>query len=178
MGYEIPENHHSSNISGGPFVPLDIEAPDHVSTIKESNPKDGVGTRKWRQFTVVPFTVLWELGVVLLEGSRKYGRHNYRAIGVRSSVYVDAALGHIHQWWEGEDDDPDSGVCHITHAIASLTVLRDAMLNDKWSDDRPPPANIEKIRADLQKKVEAIIDRHPTPKPPYVRPREEELDDF
>src|SRR3546814_1076431 len=76
---------------------------------KDTNPKDAVGTKKWRQFSTIPVTIIWELGVAMLEGARKYGRHNYRVAGVRGSVYVDAAIGHITQWWEGEDLDPDTG---------------------------------------------------------------------
>ena len=45
-------------------------------------------------------------------------------------------------WWEGEDVDPDSGVSHITKAIATLVVLRDSQINNMVDDDRPirPPA--------------------------------------
>ena len=84
-----------------------------------------------------------EVGVGMLEGSIKYGRHNYRAIGVRAEVYYDAARRHIDAWWEGEDIDPDSGLSHITKAICSLVVLRDAMIQGKLFDDRPPPTPLE-----------------------------------
>ena len=103
-----------------------------MSSTKDTNPKDSVGVRKWRQFSTVPFTVIWEIGVAMLEGARKYGLHNYRVSGVRASVYVDAAMGHITQYWEGEDIDPDSGLSHITKALASLAVMRDAMINQKF----------------------------------------------
>ena len=132
-------------------------------TSKDTNPKDAIGTKKWRQFTVVPFQVIWEVGVGMLEGALKYGRHNYRASGVRASVYVDAALGHIHQYWEGEDIDPDSTahLHHITKAITSLTVLRDAMMNDFYVDDRPPKIkDMDSIRTQLQSAVEELFKEH------------------
>lgn len=136
---------------------------------KDTNPKDAVGVRKWRQFSTVPFTVIWELGVAMLEGARKYGRHNYRVAGVRASVYIDAAKGHLDCWWEGEDIDPDSGLSHITKAIASLTVLRDAMIQEKFLDDRPPKTkNLEKVKADLQKAVDAIFERIPEAKDAFL----------
>ena len=56
---------------------------------KETNPKDAVGIRKWRNFATVSMTVMAEVGVAMMEGARKYGRHNYRVSGVRASVYVD-----------------------------------------------------------------------------------------
>lgn len=137
-------------------------------TTKPSNPKDSVGIRKWRQFTTVPLTVMTEVGLALLEGAMKYGRHNYRVAGVRASVYVDAAMGHITQWWEGEDIDADSKLSHITKAIASLVVLRDAMIQDMLNDDRPPKAKLDKVRNDLQAVVDELFERYPEPVAPYT----------
>lgn len=137
--------------------------------LKDTNPKDAVGVRKWRQYCTVPITIIWELGVAMLEGARKYGRHNYRVAGVRASVYVDAAKGHIDSWWEGEDIDADSGLSHITKAMASLAVLRDAMLNDMMTDDRPPKLkNFDQFKADMQKAVEGIMERHPDAREPFT----------
>jgi len=126
---------------------------------KLSNPKDSVGIKKV-PFSVVPFGVIAELGLALLEGARKYGRHNYRSIGVRGSVYYDATLRHLSDWWEGTDIDPDSGLSHITKAIASLTVLRDSMINDNWEDDRPPRMNEGWVQ-ELNKKATEIINKYP-----------------
>ena len=137
-------------------------------SVKSTNPKDAVGTKKWRQYCTVPTTIIWELGVAMLEGARKYGRHNYRIAGVRASVYVDAAKGHIDQWWEGEDIDKDSQLSHITKAVASLVVLRDAMIQDRWVDDRPPKTDLDKLRTDLQRAVDSIFERVPEAKDAYL----------
>jgi len=142
-----------------PMKPL-REAAAKVGS-KDTNPKDAVGIQKWRQFCTIPLTVMWEVGVAMLEGARKYGRHNYRVAGVRGSVYVDAAIGHVSSWWEGEDRDPDTGLSHITKAIASLVVLRDAMIQDKFIDDRPPKTDVAKIREELQARVDDIFERIP-----------------
>lgn len=133
-------------------------------TTKETNPKDAVGVRKWRQFSYLPFPVIAELGVAMLEGGLKYGSHNYRHSGVRASVYFDAAMGHIMQWWEGEDIDPDSGMPHIVKAMASLAVLRDAQMMGLYSDDRPIRPDLDSLRSRLQSKVEELLDRYPDPK--------------
>lgn len=103
---------------------------------KDSNPKDIIGSKKPAMSTV-PCAPLFELGAAMTEGT-KYGRHNYRVIGVRASVYYDAAMRHLMAWWEGEDNDPDSGLPHVTKAMACLLILRDAHINDKLHDDRPP----------------------------------------
>lgn len=138
-------------------------------TGKPTNPKDAVGVRKWRQFSTIPFTVMWELGVAMLEGARNYGRHNYRDAGVRASVYVDASIGHITQFWEGEDIDADSQLSHVTKAIASLVILRDGMIQGKWVDDRPPSAPLDAQRRDLQRAVDHLFDKYPDPALPVLR---------
>lgn len=135
---------------------------------KDTNPKDAVGVRKWRQFTSVSMLVLAEVGAGMLEGARKYGRHNYRVAGVRASVYVDAAMGHVMQWWEGEDIDADSGLSHITKAICSLFVLRDAMIQNMLTDDRPPKGDLDQVRKELQAAIEGMFERHPDPVPAYT----------
>jgi hypothetical protein len=110
-----------------------------MTDTKPSNPKDAYGIAKV-SLSYVPSGVLMEVALGMMEGGYKYGRHNYRVIGVRGSVYYDATIRHLMAWWEGEDLDPNSGagLHHISKAIASLTVLRDAMMSDKFVDDRPP----------------------------------------
>lgn len=124
---------------------------------KPSNPKDMAGMRK-APMSTVPANVLAEIGVAMLEGASKYGRHNYRAVGVRGSVYYDGTMRHLMDWWEGEDIDPDSGMSHITKAITSLVVLRDAMIQGKFTDDRPPRS--KPFYPGLNACAAAIVDRY------------------
>ena len=124
---------------------------------KDTNPKDIVGTRK-APMSTLSAPVIAEVGVAMLEGALKYGRHNYRAMGVRGSVYYDATLRHLMSWWEGEDIDPDSGMNHITKAMASLCVLRDSMIRENWEDDRPPAC--ENFFKELNEKASALVDKY------------------
>lgn len=122
--------------------PSTAPAPDNdparaFHMLKATNPKDAIGISK-APMSTVPAAVLAEVGVAMLEGACKYGRSNFRIAGVRASVYYDATMRHLMSWWEGEDTDPDSGMSHITKAITSLVVLRDAMIQDMCTDDRPP----------------------------------------
>lgn len=133
---------------------------------KDTNPKDSVGIKKV-PFSVLPMPVVAEIGLALLEGARKYGRHNWRIAGVRASVYIDACFRHISQFWEGEDIDPDSGLSHITKAIAGLMVLRDSMKKGNWVDDRPPKI-MKKWVEELNKKAKDIIEKYPDAIKPYT----------
>lgn len=128
-----------------------------MSEIKASNPKDCVGVRK-APLSVVPMAVVAELGVAMLEGASKYGRGNFRAVGVRSSVYFDATMRHLIAYWEGEDLDPDSGMSHLTKAIASLTVWRDAQIQGMCEDDRFPSS--KPFYSELNEAAGRIIDKH------------------
>lgn len=133
---------------------------------KDTNPKDAVGSLKC-PLSVIPSNVMWQLGLALLEGAIKYGRHNYRVSGVRSSIYYDAALRHLTAWWEGEDIDQDSGLPHVIKAIGSLVVLADAMHQGmvEW-DDRPPRS--QPFYAAYNAQAGEIIDRMGEAKEPYT----------
>jgi len=137
-----------------------------VADTKPTNPKDAVGIKKV-PFSTVPAIVVGELGVAMMEGALKYGRSNFRVIGVRGSVYYDAAERHMKSWWEGQDIDPDSGLSHVTKAIASLVVLRDAMIRGNWVDDRPPRTPDGWIE-DLNKRAAALLEKYPEPVPAYT----------
>ena len=73
---------------GDEAVPFDqyrlMVGPPAVATEKPTNPKDAVGIKK-TPFSVLPTPVLVEAALGMAEGALKYGRHNYRAIGVRTS---------------------------------------------------------------------------------------------
>jgi len=132
---------------------------------KETNPKDAIGVRK-APLSCVPMTVVAELGVAMLEGASKYGRHNWREAGVRSSVYFDAAMRHLIAWWEGEDIDRESNMSHVIKAMATLTVLRDAQMAGKLEDDRPP-AVVFGLYPFLNGAAAEILDRHADKRPKH-----------
>ncbi len=134
---------------------------------KETNPKDVIAIKKPRFYSGLPANVTKEDSVGMMEGAMKYGRHNYRVAGVRASVYIDATIGHLFDYWEGQDIDPESNLHHITKAIASLYVLRDAQMRDMCTDDRPPKSNVEEDKIYLQTVVNGLFKKYPNPKPAH-----------
>ena len=135
--------------------------------LKNGNPKDAMGSRKV-PLSVLPAQVLLETALGLYEGGRKYGVSNYRVAGVRASVYYDATMRHLMDWWEGQDIDPDSGLSHVTKAISSLMVLRDSMLNDMCTDDRPPKVKNNAFMSEYNSKIGEIIEKYPDAVQPYT----------
>ena len=96
---------------------------------------------------------------------------------MRASVYVDALGRHLGAWWEGQDIDPDSGLSHVTKAIACLVVLRDSMQQGNWQDDRPPRASdAETWTAELNAQAKKILERYPNPLPAHTQAGVEPLD--
>ena len=169
-----PERCRDNDCYGGFYAVLDkasdktipIVPADQVQTdnFKPTNPKDAIGIRKVN-LSCLPAGVMMETAVALMEGAAKYGRHNYRGVGVRASVYYDAAAGHLMDWWEGDDIDAESGLSHVTKAIASLTVLRDAMLQGKLTDDRPPRSKV--FKRDFNPLAAEVLDRHKDKSPKH-----------
>lgn len=103
------------------------------------NPKDRVGVRK-PPLCLVPQSANILEAVVLGLGARKYGgAFNWREKRVKASIYVSAAMRHLAQWFDGQDDDAESGVSHLAHARACLGILLDAMATGHLVDDRPAP---------------------------------------
>jgi len=86
---------------------------------------------------ILPWRVVMEMALGMMEGGRKYGRHNYRGVGVRASVYYDATMRHLADAAEGTRIDKDSGLSHLSKALSSSQVLLDSMVMGNWADDRP-----------------------------------------
>jgi hypothetical protein len=111
--------------------PFEVKA----ETVKPTNPKDAIGSKKLPlHLWPTTATALGSLG--MLNGALKYGRSNFRAMGVRSSIYYDAARRHIDAWFEGEECDTDDGVPHLAAALSCLAIIVDAQAAGKLNDDR------------------------------------------
>jgi hypothetical protein len=99
------------------------------------NPKDAIGSDKIAVNLFPPAAVyMGALGNT--DGLFKYGRNNWRAAEIRYSVYLDAIKRHCDALLECEDEDPDSGLHHLCHVLASAGIIADAMANDRLVDDR------------------------------------------
>lgn len=105
-------------------------------SLPDENPKTAFGAQK-TQLQLIPPPALTAEAKAFEEGARKYGAYNWREKNVSSSVYQGATLRHILAWYDGEDNNPETGVSHLAHARACLGILLDAMANNKLNDDRP-----------------------------------------
>ena len=113
-----------------------------MSETKPTNPKDAIGSNKL-PLHLFPTTAKVYGCLGLLDGALKYGRSNFRAMGVRASIYYDAVGRHMDAWFEGEDFAPDSGLPHLAHAIAGIAILIEAIEVGNMTDDRMFPLDDE-----------------------------------
>lgn len=84
----------------------------------------------------VPPVALFALGAAMSDGATKYGRFNWRDTGTTASVFYDAMMRHLADWYNGEDHANDSKISHLGHIMASCAILLDSELHGNLNDDR------------------------------------------
>lgn len=141
------------------FVALDSTFVTPREGEKASNPKDIIGANKL-PLHLVPATAIAEESLAMLDGCLKYGRDNFRAIGVRASIYMAAAMRHLQAYMEGEDTADDSGATHLGHARACIGIVIDAKYAGKLTDDRKVAGGYARAVAELTPVVTQIRARH------------------
>jgi len=133
----------------------------------EDNPKDSQGIDKV-PFSYIPLQVIFEAGLGMMEGGLKYGAHNYREIDIRDTTYFDALMRHVGAYMEGEDIDPKSGINHLSKAIATLLVWRDATMNGRCFDDRPIRPKDKEWLEKLNDKAAELNKKYPVSKLRFI----------
>jgi hypothetical protein len=139
------------------------DVPDVIATPpdwKDSNPKDNAATSRL-DLSLFPATARAYGALAMVEGHLKYGGYNYRAVGVRASVYYAAASRHLDKWFNGEEDNPKTGVPHLASALACIGIIIDAAVCGKLFDDRPPVADVVGVLDQFEEDVERLQSMYP-----------------
>ena len=126
--------------------------------IKGKNPKDAIGEKKV-SITKLPMVAVVHGAAAMTNGADKYGPFNWRENDVVAHIYIDAAMRHLMDWFEGEETADDSGVHHLGHAIACCAILLDAQANGNLIDDRPGSQKDPGWFSELLDKVSKSIKR-------------------
>lgn len=84
---------------------------------------------------LVPWDTVLEAAAVFGYGAAKYDDRNY--YGLSQSRLYGATIRHLAAWWLGEDDDPESGHKHLSHALCGVMMLLEKELHELGEDDRP-----------------------------------------
>jgi hypothetical protein len=87
------------------------------------------------RISLIPREALEGAAKALTFGANKYNAHNFKK-GIEYSRLVDAVMRHLIAWIDGEDNDLESGLSHLDHALASLSMLKYMEVNKTEMDDR------------------------------------------
>ncbi len=90
--------------------------------------KDDLGKLR---YGLIPPLALKELARVLTFGSLKYADNNWRKVENGESRYFDACMRHLWAWKEGEKNDEESGLPHLSHALCCISFILDKEMEDK-----------------------------------------------
>lgn len=84
---------------------------------------------------MIPLCALEECAKAFMHGERKYAAFNYTK-GLETRRTLAAALRHIYQaMWES-DIDSESGIMHLGHSMAAISMAIYAIKNNKKLDNR------------------------------------------
>ena len=106
--------------------------------VRVTSSTGGQKGRKPARFGLIPGEALWKVAELYGKGAEKYDDRNWER-GYDWSLSFDALQRHAWQFWNGEDNDPESGMPHMAsvvfHALALLTFAE----RHAEFDDRPKP---------------------------------------
>ena len=94
-------------------------APSEVRTVSATGGEKGV---KPERYDLIPKPALDALGRIYHYGAQKYDDHNWRR-GYEWSKSYAAAMRHLTSFWNGETNDPESGLPHVAHAMFHMAAL-------------------------------------------------------
>lgn len=75
------------------------------------------------RYDLIPPEASASLAKVLTYGASKYGPDNWMKVDDVIPRYYAAMQRHVEAWRSGEHTDPESGLTHLSHAMACLSFL-------------------------------------------------------
>mmetsp|Transcript_22779 Transcript_22779/g.10970 ORF Transcript_22779/g.10970 Transcript_22779/m.10970 type:complete len:131 (+) Transcript_22779:2138-2530(+) len=78
--------------------------------------------KKKSRLELVPPSLIWELGRVFSFGAEKHGENSWTQESDIDKL-TGSYLRHLNRWRQGEDNDKESGLSHLLHAIADISII-------------------------------------------------------
>jgi hypothetical protein len=104
--------------------------------VRITDPKTGGQKgQKSEQLGALDPAALMEVAKVAGFGATKYERMNYMK-GFNWSLAYDALQRHLHEFWDGNEIDPESGLPHAAHAAWQCLCLLSFSRRGLGTDDR------------------------------------------
>lgn len=89
------------------------------------------------QLYLLPPKSIVEVGKVLTYGAEKYDPENWRKVDDLQNRYTSAALRHIFAHIDGEENDEETGLSHLAHAMCCLLFKLEDELIAQSEKERP-----------------------------------------
>jgi Domain of unknown function (DUF5664) len=120
--------------------------------LEKGGVKYDIGKLPWH---LLPGDALEEVVKVLDFGARKYRERNWE-VGMKWSRCFGACMRHMWAYWKGEDNDPETGLSHLAHAMCCVMFLLSYHLRKVGTDDRPKGIVQLQKTTQLQEKSTAL----------------------
>ena len=88
-------------------------------------------------FSLLPLCTLEDEIRVWEYGAKKYSAHNWQR-GMKYSIPFSCMMRHMSAWQRGEENDPETGLPHLAHAMCNLRMLTLYSKTYTAGDDRMP----------------------------------------
>jgi hypothetical protein len=108
-----------------------LASPEHINEFDKAVKFDGDKPR----VELVSPSAIEEIAKAYTFGAKKYTDNNWTK-GFKWTRLIGSALRHILAWQGGEDKDPESGLSHLAHAGACITMLITHEVKNLGEDDR------------------------------------------
>ena len=88
--------------------------------------------------SLIPSVAEEAMARAMMYGTNKYGRYNY-CNGHEAGKLIASAKRHLSAWYNGEENDKESGVSHLGHAMCNIAMLLRQIELGTMKDDRYLP---------------------------------------
>jgi hypothetical protein len=116
------------------IVPMKFQT---TGEVRKTSSTGGQKGQKPQRMDLIPWNAVMKISEIYGFGAEKYDDHNWRK-GYDFSLSFGAMMRHLALYWEGEDNDQESGLPHLAHAGFHIFALLEGMelrpqFDDRWA---------------------------------------------
>jgi len=118
-----------ATLQGEPYIPydpfefeMDVVPPSAPPSTKRSNAFVKTKEGKLR-YALVPITAWKEVVKVFMFGAEKHEPFGWKGVPDARTHYYEAAMRHLTDWYEGQEEDPESGLHPLAHLACDALIL-------------------------------------------------------
>jgi hypothetical protein len=143
-------------------MPTDPQQPAGLGDVNSNEPGSGARFNAGKPtFELVPLIAFEDCARVFDYGRKKYAEWNW-AKGMPWSAPLGCLLRHMSAWQAGENNDAESGLPHLAHAMANLVMLSTYARTYPQGDDRTTWLQPTWVGIDLGKPLEPGVSNFDT----------------